>query len=430
MSKKKKINRRKFVGNLSTSAAAFTIVPRHVLGKGFIAPSDKITVANIGCGTQGIYEMPDLLQNENIQVTAVCDVNKYTTDYKDWSNLRVKNTIRKTIGDKTWGQFIKGIPAGRDIGQDFVDKYYSSTSTSVQDYKACRAYEDYRELLEKETDVDVIKIMTPDHSHGCIALASMKKTHLLAWEDKPEYRLIKQWIADGVIGKLKEIHNWSFRPVWPQYFGTFEEEMKIPDGFNWQLWLGPEKDRPYHLNYTHNVFRGWYDFGGGSIADMGHYSLFPLFRELDIDIAPTSVRSYGSVYRTAVNGVCRAINNDAAFPYSSMIKFQFPEQKTLPAFSFHWYDGGMKPFAPEELEREGKDVAPEGMMFVGSEGKILAGFQGEYAKTITELVNLGAAALRANRRINYDSDSHTLVDDKSADKFLARDYREGWQMTL
>jgi len=505
MANKKKMKRRKFVSNVSTSAAAFTIVPRHVLGKGFVAPSDKINVANIGCGTQGIYEMPDLLQNENIQVTAVCDVNKYTTDYKDWSNLRVKNTIRKTIGDKNWGQFIKGIPAGRDIGQNFVDKYYSSTSTSVQDYKGCRAYEDYRELLEKETDIDVIKIMTPDHSHGCIALASMKKgmhvithkpisnrlregmmvidgaskynvkTHLLAWEDKPNYRLIKKWIDDRVIGELKEIHNWSFRPVWPQYFGSFEEEMKIPDGFNWQLWLGPEKDRPYHLNYTHNVFRGWYDFGGGSIADMGHYSLFPLFRELDIDKAPTSVRSYGTVYRTAVNGVCQAANNDAAFPYSSMIKFQFPQHKSLPAFSFHWYDGGMKPFAPEELEKEGKDLASEGMMFVGSAGKILAGFQGEkprilgdrantytgpkttevptperrsdtwiraiktdvespgsfiYAKTITELVNLGAASLRANRRLNYDSDTHTLVDDKTADKFLERDYREGWQMTL
>ena len=403
--KKKKINRRKFVSAASTSALAFTIVPRHVLGKGYIAPSDKINVANIGCGTQGIYEMPDLLENDNIKVTAVCDVNKYTTDYKDWSNSRVKNTIRRTTGDSTWGQFIKGIPGGLDIGKMFVDKYYSGASTD--NAKGCKAYEDYRDLLEKETDIDVVKIMTPDHTHGCIALDAMKKgkhvithkpisnrlregmmviegakkynvkTHLLAWEDKPNYRLIKKWIDDGVIGDLKEIHNWSFRPVWPQYFGSFEEEMKIPEGFNWQLWLGPEKDRPYHLNYTHNVFRGWYDFGGGSIADMGHYSLFPLFRTLGIDQAPTSVRSYGSVYRTAINGVCQAINNDAAFPYSSMIKFQFPEQENLPSFSFHWYDGGMKPFAPEELERDGKDIAPEGLMFVGSEGKILAGFEGE-----------------------------------------------------
>jgi len=404
--KRRSVKRRKFISDITTSAAAFTIVPSHVLGRNHVAPSDKILVANIGCGTQGIYEMPDLLENENIQVVAVCDVNKYTTDYKDWSSMRVKNTIRQTTGDKTWGQFIKGIPAGREIGKDFVDRYYTSKS-NAESYKGCNAYEDYRELLEKETEVDVIKIMTPDHSHGPIALASMKKgkhivthkpisnrlregmmvidgaekykvkTHLLAWEDKPNYRLIKKWIEDGAIGQLKEIHNWSMRPVWPQYFGSFEEEMKIPDGFNWKLWLGPEKDRPYHVNYTHNVFRGWYDFGGGSIADMGHYSLFPLFRELSIDRAPTVVRAYGTSYRTSVNGVCQSVNNRAAFPYSCMIKFQFPEQEILSAFDFHWYDGGMKPFAPQELEKEGKDLAAEGMLFIGSQGKILAGFQGE-----------------------------------------------------
>jgi len=271
------------------------------------------------------------------------------------------------------------------------------------------------------------------------------KTHLLAWQDKPNYRLIKRWIEDGVIGDLKEIHNWSRRPVWPQYFGSFDEEMKIPDGFNWELWLGPEKDRPYHLNYTHNVFRGWYDFGGGSIADMGHYSLFPLFRELSIDRAPTSVRAYGTSYRTAVNGVCQLVKNDAAFPYSCMIKFQFPNQQSLPAFDFLWYDGGMKPFAPEELERKGEDLAAEGMLFVGDKGKILAGFQGEqppiksdtespgsfkYARTLTELVNLGAAALRANKRIEYDSASYSITNSKSADRYLSRDYREGWEMSL
>lgn len=501
---KRNINRRKFVGDITTSAAAFTIVPRHVLGRGHIAPSDKILVANIGCGTQGIYEMPNLLEDERIQVVAVCDVNKYTTDYKDWSNLRVKRTIRNCTGDQTWGQFIKGIPAGRDIGQNFVETYYGNKSASGT-YQGCSAYEDYRELLAKESDLDVIKIMTPDHSHGCIALDSMKKgkhvithkpisnrlregmtvidaaetyhvkTHLLAWEDKPNYRLIKSWIDDGVIGQVKEIHNWSMRPVWPQYFGSFDEEMVIPDGFNWQLWLGPEQDRPYHLNYTHNVFRGWYDFGGGSIADMGHYSLFPLFREFGIDRAPTSVRAYGTDYRTSVDGVCQAINNDASFPYSCMIKFKFPDQEVLPAFDFYWYDGGMKPFAPQELEEAGEDLAREGMLFIGDKGKILSGFQGEhprllgslassydgplttevrtperrsdtwiraivedkespgsfrYARTITELVNLGAAGLRSKKRLNYDSSTYTITNDIKADSYLSRNYREGWEVTL
>ncbi|MFT4567782.1 MAG: hypothetical protein ACI9FN_002749 [Saprospiraceae bacterium] len=495
--------RRKFLKDATKTAAAFTIVPRHVLGKGFVAPSDKVLVANIGCGTQGIYEMPGMLENQDIQVVAVCDVNKYTTDYKDWSALRVKNTIRKTLGNESWGKFIKGIPGGRDVGHDFVSTYYAKDKASGR-YRGCNVYEDYRELLEKEEGIDAVKIMTPDHHHAGIALAAMKKgihvithkpisnrleegmkvikaasdydvrTHLLAYEDKPNYRLIKSWIDAGVIGNLKEIHNWSFRPVWPQYPDKFSEEMSIPDGFNWQLWLGPEKDRPYHLNYTHNVFRGWFDFGGGSIADMGHYSLFPLFRELGIHKAAISARAYGSSSRTTVNQVCQSVQNTSAFPYSCMVKFQFDAQESLPAFDLFWYDGGMKPFAPEELEAAGEDFDAEGMMFVGDGGKILAGFQGEnprilpqskmdgytgkktasedkperrsdvwvrairtgeespgsfrYAGPVTETINLGAVALRAKERIEYNSVTQSITNVESANKYLKRDYREGWEI--
>ncbi len=503
MKKKKSIKRRKFINDVTSTAAVFTIVPRNVLGKGYVPPSDKVLVANIGCGTQGIYEMPRMLENEDIQVVAVCDVNRYTTDYKDWSTLRVKNTIRKTLGDDSWGKFIKGIPGGREVGLDFVNRFYAKDKASGT-YKGCTAYEDYRKLLEEEPDIDVVKIMTPDHTHGCIAMDAMKKgihvithkpisnrleegmkvinaareydvrTHLLAYDDKPNYRLIKSWIEAGVIGNLKEIHNWSVRPVWPQYPKAFEEEMPIPYGFNWKLWLGPEKDRPYHLNYTHNVFRGWYDFGGGSIADMGHYSLFPLFRELGINKAPKNVKAYGSGTRSTNNQVCVPVFNNAAFPYTCMIKFQFDAQESLPAFDLYWYDGGMKPFPPEELLEAGEDFAAEGMLFAGDDGKILAGFQGEnprilpqskmdaytgdkspsaeqperrsnvwirairsgeespgsfrYAGPVTEMINLGAVALRSKKYLEYDANTQKVTNVKSANRYLKRDYREGWEM--
>lgn len=500
---KKKINRRKFIATAGTTAASFTIVPSNVLGGRHIAPSDKIHVAQVGCGTQGIYELPELLDNENIQVTHLVDVNKYTTDYLDWSSDRVINTIRKSIDNPDWGKYIKGIPGGRDIGEEYVNKYYAKHRPN-SNYKSVKMYEDYREMLEKETDIDAIKIMTPDHSHAAVAIAGMKKgkhimthkplsnrlregmrvvntakqtdvkTHLLAWEDKPNYRLILKWIKEGVIGNLKEIHNWSVRPVWPQYTRGAVQGTPIPDGFNWQLWLGPEKDRPYSPNYTHNVFRGWYDFGGGSIADMGHYSLFPLFRELGINKAPTSAKAYGTKERTSYQGVCRAINNDQSFPHSCLIKFKFPEQNNdIPGFDFYWYDGGMKPFAPEELERDGEDIAREGLMFVGDAGKIIGGFEGEnpriipkkkmkdyrgqkptplpkperrsdtwvraiktgqespgsfiYAGTVTEMINLGAASLRANERIEYDSANMRITNSEKADAYLSRDYREGWE---
>ncbi len=503
MKSKHPLNRREFI-NLAATAAAVTIVPRHVLGgPGFIPPSDKITIANIGCGTQGLREMGSLLENPQIQVVSVCDPNRFSMDYLDWSANGILNGMREVLGDKTWGGDIKGIPGGREMGQAYVEKYYGGRQPSGQ-YKGCSAYEDFRELLEKEQDLDAIKIMTPDHLHAPIAIAAMKKgkhiithkpianriregkitietarqtgvvTHLLAWSRRPEYDLIKQWLDDGVIGTLKEIHNWSYRPVWPQWTAAPADTPPVPEGFNWDLWLGSVPDRPYHPNYTHNVFRGWYDFGGGSIADMGHYSLFPLFITLGIDKAPVSAKAFGTITRTAIDGVCRAVVNKVAFPYSCTIQLKFPAQSTLPAFDLYWYDGGIKPFAPPELEEDGRDTPEEGLMLVGTEGKILGGFRGEKpeiiparrmkaytgqkelaekepergrdvwvrsildkkeapgsflkAGALTEAINLAAVALRAGKRVEYDSANTRITNDEEANQYLTREYRAGWEI--
>ncbi|MCD6597410.1 MAG: Gfo/Idh/MocA family oxidoreductase [Bacteroidales bacterium] len=499
-----KMNRRHFIGSAAVTTASITIIPRRVLGgTGYVAPSDKITVANIGCGTQGLREMPGMLENPDIQVVSVCDVNKLSTDYLDWSANGIRDGIRRTLGDPNWGAGYKGIPGGRDIGKEYVEKFYAKNKPSGK-YKGCTAYEDYRELLEKEKDLDAIKIMTPDHLHASIAIAAMKKgkhvvthkpianrmqegretietarqtkviTHLLAWSELPEHKLILKWINDGVIGELKEIHNWSYRPVWPQWTSNPKDTPKIPDGFNWDLWLGPVPHRNYHPNYTHNVFRGWYDFGGGSMADMGHYSLFPLFRTFGIETAPISAKAYGTTNKTVENQVCKAIVNDVAFPYSCQFKFEFPEQKNLPEFDLYWYDGGMKPFEPEELEEDNIEIESEGMMFVGDKGKIIAGFlgknpriiperrmkeyQGEkslpetkrtrksdtwahaiktntqspgsflYAGPVTETINLAAVALRAGKKVEYDSQNMKITNIESANKYLSREYRKGWEL--
>ena len=122
----KKINRREFIASTVGASAAFTIVPRHVIGgAGFVAPSDKLTLAYIGCGTQGMREMTQLITNPKVQIVAVCDPNKLSEDYIDWSANGIRDGIRKTLGDATWGEKFKGIPGGRDIGQEFVEKYYA-----------------------------------------------------------------------------------------------------------------------------------------------------------------------------------------------------------------------------------------------------------------------------------------------------------------
>ncbi|NND32639.1 MAG: Gfo/Idh/MocA family oxidoreductase [Saprospiraceae bacterium] len=504
MTDHKNLSRRSFISKTASTAISFSIVPSHVLAKsGKIAPSDKITVANIGCGTQGLREMGDLLTHERIRVVAVCDPNKMSTDYLDWSANGIRSGIQKVLDDPTWGEGIKGIFGGRDVGQKYVNAYYGKEKDSGSS-QGCSSYEDFRELLVKEEDIDVVKIMTPDHLHATIAIAAMQegkhvvthkpianrmyearkvidmanktglKTHLLAWNNRPDYAMVLGWIKEGVIGKLKEIHNWSYRPVWPQFSGIPKDRPPVPEGFNWDLWLGPVPHIPYHPNYTHNVFRGWYEFGGGSVADMGHYSLFPLFSAFDIKTPPVSAKAFGTTLRHSENGVCKWIENDVAFPHSSMIKLNFPAQEHLPPFDLIWYDGGMKPFAPEELEADSEEIPTEGMMFVGDQGKILAGFRCEEpriipkvkmdayagqkttvrgerqnnnniwtqaffsdeespgsfvnASAVTETINLAAVALRSKKKIQYDARYMKITNDRDANRCLYRKYRQGWEL--
>jgi hypothetical protein len=498
-----KINRRKFLGSAATASLAFTVIPRHVLGgKGFTSPSDKLSIGYIGCGTQGLREMAQLLANPSLQIVSVCDPNKFTTDYVDWSANGIRDIIRKALQDNTWGEKFKGIPGGRDVGQELVNKFYAK-SKDMSGYKGCTSYNDFRELLEKEKDIDAIKIMTPDHLHATVAIAAMKKgkhvvthkpianrmyetkllidtakktglsTHLLAWSKRPGYDVIKSWIKAGFIGTLKEIHNWSNRPMWPQWQANPAETPPVPKGLDWALWLGPVPDRPYHPNYTHAVFRGWYDFGGGSIADMGHYSLFPLFLQLGIETPAVSAEAYGTTTCTLRDNVSVGVQNDVAFPLSCMVRFQFQAQKELPAFELFWYDGGMRPFVPEELRAAGKAFPREGMMIVGDKGKIVAGFRGEspylipeskmnyivkdeqreaegfrgdevwinafmnntqtpgsfiLAGPVTETINLGAVALRAGKRIEYDTSGMKITNAADANKYLTREYRKGWEL--
>jgi predicted dehydrogenase len=498
----KKVNRREFLGTAAAASVAVTVVPRHVLGgPGYVAPSDKLTLGYIGCGTQGIREMASLITDPSIQIVAVCDPNKMTTDYVDWSANEIRDIMRKATGENNWGGNLKGIPGGRDIGQELVNKYYSKAKGS--NYTGCKSYADFRELLEKEKDINSIKIMTPDHLHATVAIASLKKgkhvvthkpianriyeskvlidtarktglsTHLLAYSKRPEYDAIKKAISDGAIGTLKEIHNWSNRPVWPQWQTNPTDTPAVPKDFDWTLWLGPVPDRPYHPNYTHAVFRGWYDFGSGSIADMGHYSLFPLFITLGINSPAVSAEAYGTTTCTLTKeNVAVGVRNDVAFPLSCIIRFKFKAQPELPPFDLVWYDGGIKPVCPDEVAADGKSLTAEGMMFVGDKGKIVAGFRGEkpelyaggkkevmtvpaandatqrsnslwiepfknntqapgsflYAGPITETILLGAVALRARRRVDYDSAAMKITNFAEANKFLTREYRQGWEL--
>ena len=501
----KKLNRRKFVEMMATGTMAFSIVPRHVLGgKKFVAPSDKITLGYIGIGTQGIRELLPLLANTQFRVVAVCDPNKEAIGYKDWARDWLRDEIRKAINKPDWvsgGENI--VPGGRDNGKSIVDTYYGNLHPEMK-YKGCAAYSDVRELLEKEKDLDAVKIMTPDHLHGVISIAAMKRgkhvllhkplsnrllegkkviattrekkviTHLIPWDSNGDMSQVMAWINAGAIGNLMEVHNWTNRPVWPQYPMLPTDTPAVPNGFDWDLWLGPEADRPYHPNYTNMVFRGWYDFGGGSMADMGHYSLWTVFNALQLT-SPYIIEPHASHVVAMHDPVPFQIKNDFSFPMASTVRFKYPANGSRGPVDLCWYDGGMRPPIPKELMDDKKELPAEGMMFVGDKGKILAGFNvqdpkiisgtkmepmanvktdkrsqveqtssalplfvdacktgkqypGNFveAEYITEAINLYAVALRTGRLLEYDAANLKITNVAEANKYLSREYRTGW----
>lgn len=499
------------------AATAFTIVPRHVLGgTGYVAPSEKITLACIGFGTQAIREVGGILASPDVQIVAMCDVEKDGSHYLEWSQGEVRQTIRRLLQIPDWREDDNRVPGGRDVGKEIVETYYSR-QPGRENFKGCATYADFRELLEKEKDVTAVKVMTPDHTHAPISIAALKKgmnvivhkplanrllearavietarasklaTHFMPASEGVSQKQALEMVKNGAIGTLREIHNWSMRPMWPQFPTLPTERPPVPPGFDWTLWLGPALDRPYHPHYTHTNFRGWYEFGGGSIADMGHYSLWPIFQLLALD-SPISVESSPSHVCTIsqANHVCHRIQNDYSFPAACTVRMRFAAGGERPALDIFWYDGGIKPATPEELLAENKELDEEGMMFVGDKGKILGGFRGEEPRLIPEAkmrafrtahnlpepapnqrgnrqgggrpsrdaawiaafkggkpsygdfqlagpicdaVNLAAISLRmGGRRLLWDSAAAKITNIPEANKLLTREYRPGWEI--
>jgi hypothetical protein len=513
------LSRRQLMLAGGAAATAFTIVPRHVLGGGgFVAPSEKITLACVGFGTQAIREIGGILASPEVQIVAVCDVEKDGVNYLEWGKNQIRDGIRRLLDKPNWREGSNYVPGGRDVGKEIVETYYAKERGKEQ-YKGCATYADFRELLEKEKDVTAVKVMTPDHTHATISLAALKKgmnvivhkplanrllearaviemahsknvaTHFMPASEGAAQKQAMDMIKMGAIGKLREIHNWSMRPMWPQFPTLPNEAPPVPKDFDWKLWLGPSLDRPYHPNYTHTNFRGWYEFGAGSIADMGHYSLWPIFQLLDLE-SPISVESTPSHVCTVSDNICQRIKNDFSFPVACTVRLRFAANGERSALDIFWYDGGIKPPVPDEIMAENEELPEEGMMFVGDKGKILGGFRSENpqlipearmrafrkannlpeppprqrrgggggrqggdprarnaawitafkggpasfgdfqrARPISDAVNLAAISLRlGGRRILWDSGAARITNIADANRLLTREYRPGWEI--
>ena len=507
-----KMNRRTFI-SAGVGLGAFTVIHNHVFASqkhGLVPPSDKICMLYIGCGTQGLDELATLLSSPDIEIVGVADPNRESYDYVHWSEFGLRNRIRTLMSEPAWKEGVKGIPGGREIMKEVAETYYRKNRAGYKG--SITAKEDYREVLATMKDIDAVKIMSPDHQHAYQALDCLKKgkhvimhkplgnkmteamkvvdvakasklsTHMMAYNSSGagNLALIKKWIDAGAIGHLKEIHNWSNRPVWPQYPVIPADKPPIPDGFNWDLWLGPAEMRDYHPQYTHALFRGWYEFGAGAIADMGYYSMLPVFDVFKLDSA-TMVSTRFSRVIGLKNNVPSTIINDYSYPMAAAYKFEIPYKDKSGKIIFQWHDGGFKPPAPEGYL--GDDLPIEGMMFVGDKGAVVSGFlrqdpvlvseqaskyadikneptdnplrgplpngnerwlqtwidgckgkgkgpgSFENAKEVNETFNLGSVSLMSRgKKLAYDPATRTITNDAEANKLLTRKIRNGWEM--
>jgi len=415
------VSRRKFLAHAGAAGLGISIIPRYVLGGlGYVPPSDKVNIAFVGVGSQGLRVMLHFLGEPDVQGIAVCDVNKSDANHPQWYQHEFRDSVQKLLGVSSgWEWLSPDTPiqlthsmqapagvSGREPAQKIVEAYYGSQQRSGK-FRGCAAYADFRELLEKEKDLDAIVIGTTDNLHAAVSAAAMKKrkhvfcqkpmTHTIhearrvaeiaqetgvatqvavGNQASEDTRLLCEWIWAGAIGSVREVHNWSSRPFWPQGLDRPKNTEVVPEGLNWDLWLGPAPERPYNHVYAPFVWRGWTDFGCGALGDMGSYSFDTIFRVLKLQ-APVSVEASSTE------------RYEETYPQASMICYDFADRGDMPPVKFTWYDGGLKPTRPEDLEadREFKgenEEGDEGLLFVGDRGKILCGFNGSHPKLIPQ----------------------------------------------
>lgn len=507
-----KLSRREFFA-ASAAIGMVSVVPRSVLGKGFVPPSDKITMINIGCGYQGLSEIGVLLRCPQIQIVGVADPNRQSNNYIGWGINSLRDSLRRLIQEPAWLEGITGHPGGRDVMKYVVETYYRKNRPGWNG--EIKAVEDYREMLDVMRDVDAVKTIPCDHQHSYIAVDCFKRgkhqimhkplgnklheamkvvdmantsphiaTHLMAYNSSSNNGInqTKAWIDAGAIGKLREIHNWSGRPYWPQYPDIPTDRPPMPRNFNWDLWLGPAQWREYSPKYTHACFRGWFEFGAGSIADMGIYSMIPVFNKLGLGSATSASSRFARVYRCNDDLVPSQVINTWSFPDAAAYRFELPYKSGNGSIFLTWHDGGMKPNVPYGYKND--DLALEGMMFIGEKGAIVGGFNGqdpelfglspadlkrygsikadplpnqsemvaegtprwlqgwidnvksgkkgpgsfELVRELTESYNLGAVSLQSNgKKLLYDPVTRTVTNDAEANKLLSRDTRKGWE---
>jgi len=461
-------SRRRFLAATSTLAAA-AIVPRSILGgSGRPPPSDQLNIAAIGTGGRGITNIRNLLELPDVNITAICDVAEF------WDNSNVYHRHNGGRG-----------PAS----QDLKERYRRRGSEGSRDFEV---HVDYRRMLENaDRNIDAVMIATPNHVHAVAAMAaigagkgvycekplthSVYEARRLAraareagvatqmgnqGHSSEDIRRAVEWIRHGAIGKVRQVHAWRQGSRRMTLTARPGETPPLPEGLNWDLWLGPARERPFHPAYTPLLFHYWWDFGSGTIGNFGCHTLDTAVWALDLGY-PTMVEASSTEL------------NDETTPEAAMYHYRFPARGENPPVDLHWYDGGLMPPRPDCLE-PGKSLPREGgSLIVGEKGALLSGIwsgspriipekrmqeyrrppatiprsRGPYrdwvdackggppassnfdnAARLTEIVLLGVVALRAGAAINWDGPGMRAANTPRAEPYIHGHFRKGWEI--
>lgn len=468
------LSRRAFLGTTATAVAGISIVPRHVLGGAkFVAPSDKINIAVIGCGGQGYTNIRALFQFDDAQIVALAD----PIEFHDLSGFYYKGN------------------AGRLPVKEAVQKHYSQKSPNHK----VADFEDFRVMLEKEKNIDAVLCATPDHQHAYVCVNAMRAGKHVYCE-KPlthnvrEARLIAKIAKDtgvatqlgnqghsgdfirqtceiiwsGAIGEVHEVHAWTNASRWnKKHLAGVPAGEPVPKGVNWDLWLGPREKRPYSSAYSPVSWRDFWDFGTAPIGDFFCHNFDPALWALGLD-EPLTIEA------SAAGGVDNYIA-----PVGGIYTYQFGARDfgkgKMPPVKFMWYEGGLMPARPDGLEPDDQlGAGGNGILFVGTKGMITCpGWAGrptllpgakdaeyqrppktlprskghhrdwldackggtepsanfQYGAKLTEIGLLGLVALRVGKKLEWDAKAMKAKNAPEADKLLNGTYRPGWEVT-
>ncbi len=461
------LSRRNFLVGTATTASLLTVLPRFVLGgSGYIPPSDRLNLAIIGTGGQGIVNIRTLLKQPDVQIVAIADPN----DESDYS------------------AYYYGGTAGRKPALDLIRSHYEK-SGAKNGARTCTPYLDFRKMLEKEKGIDAVVVATPDHAHAVTAMAAIQLGKHVYCEKPLAHSIYEvrklteaareagvatqmgnqghsgegirqtcEWIWDGAIGEIREVHAWSDVGGWADGEKP-KETPPVPPDFDWELWLGPALDRPYSPAYAPYNWRGWWDFGTGAIGDMACHNLDPAFWALHLKHAE-------SVEALSTEVGPETVSDD------STVRYEFPAQRSMPPVTVTWYDGPRRPPLPAGSE-DGRALGKNGIIFVGDKGQILCGGWGgppellpkaladnytpppksllrsnghhrdwlgackggpppssnfEYSGPLTEAVLLGNVAQRSTGRLIWDGPLMTVTNQAEPNQYVQSPYREGWEL--